>query len=148
FVERLLEGDPCVVQGNIQSPEFRNGEVDKLLHVVFNAHVRGDVASRSACSDDFLLYRMPESLSAPAESDAGSLPSERDGRGSADSGGCTRNHDHLVDKALAGVLRPGGGRHFVGANTDSGSKSRDAGRRRARTADEPCTARYRPARHV
>ena len=76
---------PGVRAHDVEPTEVRYGEIDEALYVSFVPNISLVVVGRTALIGDFLLDRVPESRSTPAESDFCALSREGDRCGSADS---------------------------------------------------------------
>jgi len=54
LVQRLLECDPRIVEGDIEASELRHREVDEPLHICLDAHISTEVVRRSAVGTNLL----------------------------------------------------------------------------------------------
>ena len=95
-MQRLLDGDAGVVEGDVEAPIGADRLVDEGPDLVLDQDVGFDVEGLAAGSLDLVLDLLAEAGAAAAEGDLAAFGSEGQGRGASDAGGRAGDGDDLA----------------------------------------------------
>jgi hypothetical protein len=137
-VQRLLDGDAGIVEGDVEPAIGACRAVDESLHLVLDQHVGLHIEGLSAGGPDLALDLLAEVRAAAAEGDLAALGGEGQRRGASDARSRPGDGDDLAFETPAagrGRQRRGLGRQGHGDTSRQPGKQPGDGAKRGGTQD-------------